>query len=40
MSFRIERGILDRLVNQGVLGKRVLGKPFKYNVAQPVETTR
>ena len=32
---RLEKSILDRLINGAILGKRKIGKPFKYNVEGP-----
>ncbi len=32
---RLERNILDRLINGVILGKRRIGKPFKYNIEGP-----
>ena len=32
---RLEKNILDRFVNGLLLGKRKIGKPFKYNVEAP-----
>ena len=35
MSRRLENNIFDKLVNSFALGKRKIGKPFKYNVEGP-----
>jgi hypothetical protein len=32
MSARLERSLVDKLVNGRVLSKRKLGNPLKYNV--------
>jgi hypothetical protein len=40
MTIRLEKFIYDRLVNQAVLGKRKLGKPFKYVVDTPYDNSR
>ena len=32
---RLERNILDRFFNSFALGKRKIGKPFKYNIEGP-----
>jgi hypothetical protein len=37
---RIEKGILDRIINKTLLGKRKIGAPFKYNVEPAYELSR
>ena len=37
---RIERSVLDRFFNGYLLKKRQIGKPFRYMLETPVETTR
>jgi len=29
---KIERGLLDKMVNGAFLGKRTIGRPLKYNI--------
>ena len=40
MSSRLEKNILDKLVNGYLLKKRSIGKPFKYNVEAPTQIGR
>jgi hypothetical protein len=32
MGLKLERGLLDKMVNGAFLGKRKMGRPVKYNI--------
>lgn len=32
MGLKLERGLLDKMINGAFLGKRKMGRPVKYNI--------